>query len=276
MHTDAISRCSATNILLGIDTDMIYDEVSSSQKGTLSLNEKKRLMIATIGLYEQDRINFAMLERSIKKVVLLHSSHERSKQAAEQVRQMYGSDKVDMMEVDPWDYQGLLSLALKLPEDYNGFSPEYHVGLGTRVMTMALAMAALFTGYPIFMVVEDEERTIRKLQEIPHLPLNPISMQKREILEVLDKSGKRYPSITSLVKDVKAHFKEALAETRINQEIARIYRHVSKLVEWGFAEWGKDGRETWIQITSLGETVLYLKNSRRRIWSNSIRSTDSK
>ncbi|NHJ15270.1 MAG: hypothetical protein EAX95_16435, partial [Candidatus Thorarchaeota archaeon] len=144
-----------------------------------------RLMVATIGLHEHSRIEFAIARRPASSIVMIHSSHEKSRNAAKRIEEKYGSTMVKCIERDPWDYEGLLITAMTVPESYPELIPEYHIGLGTRVMTMALALAAMFTGSEMYIVIEDEEKTMRELKEIPLLPFRMMQIQKRIYLDVL-------------------------------------------------------------------------------------------
>lgn len=245
---------------MGNGLDRIYEG--------LNLNDENRVMIATIGLYEHDRIRFAISERPVQHIVLLHSSAEPSKEAANQVVREYGSRKVTLHEVDPWDYNALLVKALEIPEEFPNHISEYHVGLGTRVMTLALAKAAHFLDYNAFMVIEDEDKTMRELQKIKQLPHNTLSSQKKLILKVMKRHGDWFDSIRHIIREVKAYIDEPPDDDIIRNEISKYHTHIGHLEDYGFVKTEKRGRRRAAKITSLGESILTLKRTRKKIWKN--------
>ncbi len=237
------------------------------------VGDSDRLVIATIGLYAHDRISFAIARRPVQKMVILHSKDPRSHDAAKQLQSEYGKEMVDLIEVDPWDFEALLITALDLPNKYPDFTPEYHIGLGTRVMTMALAISALFLGYEMYMVIEDEEHTMRSIKLIRSLPLHPISPQKKLILTVLNDHPDGIHGIRELVRAIRRLKEESTDDAIRDAEISNYNKHVRDLAEWEFVSVNKKERKNLIKITNLGAAILSLKRHRRNIWSRSSRKT---
>jgi DNA-binding HxlR family transcriptional regulator len=233
--------------------------------------DQPRMFIATIGKYQHDRIEYALLGRSVQRIELMHSDAPESKDAALKILEKYKS-VVHLHEVNPWEYLEILSLALRLVNENPKYTPEFHIGLGTRVMTMALAMAALFTESEMFFVVEDEEMKPRELMEISVLPTSPIAAQKRTLLKILsDMKGKEAISAEVLRKKIKEIHAERTHEFPPGYVIpssASLSKHLKTLESWGFIRRTKIGKKTHIQLTKLGETVLEMKLSRRNLWSD--------
>lgn len=232
---------------------------------------QQRMFIATIGKYQHDRIEYALLGRSVHRIELMHSDAQESKDAAFKILDKYKS-VVHLHEVDPWNYLEILSLALNIVNKNPKFAPEFHIGLGTRVMTMALAMAALFTESEMFLVVEDETMRPRELMEIPVLPTSPIAAQKRAILQILSRmKGKSVESAQGLrrvIKEMEEKSRTQFPEGYVIPTPATLSKHLKTLEAWGFIQRSKVGVTKQIQLTSLGETVLEMKLSRRNLWSD--------
>jgi len=229
------------------------------------------MFIATIGKYQHDRIEFALVQRSVQRIEIMHSAAPESREAAETIREKH-KGLTHIHEVDPWDYLGILSLALKTVNSNPGYIPEFHIGLGTRVMTMALAMAALFTESEMFLVVEDEDYSPRELLNIPVLPTTPIAAQKRTILKVLDGlKGKAIESASLLrrkIREIESTQEGFLPKRYVIPSSATLSKHLKPLEAWGFVERRKTGKTKSIRLTKLGEAVLEMKLSRRNIWSD--------
>lgn len=241
---------------------------STIEVGVKLSDSNATLLIATIGLYQQDRLEFALMQRRIEKIELIHSPADESKNAARAIKKKYGQ-LVTLHESDPWDYLSLLSLALRIADSNPKYTPEFHIGLGTRVMTMALAMAAFFTNSQMFLVVEDEDRKPRELVEIPILPMNPMSAQKKTILKVLrDLDGQKAESQVALRRHVRDWIeREGTGAKAPNvPSVASVSRHLKYLERVGFVERKKEGKENWVALTELGRTVLSMKETRKRIW----------
>ena len=225
------------------------------------------MFIATIGFYQQSRLEFALMERSVERIELIHSSAEKSKEGAMGIKNKY-PHRVNLHEADAWNYLELLNLALSIVNENPDYIPEFHIGLGTRVMTMALAMAAIFTDSKMFLVIE-EEREPKDLIEIPLLPLTTLSAQKKFIMRVLRGMEDTEAESQRALQKAMAQARRERGLTPEEEEppsMSSISRHLRDLDRWDFVERVRRGRHKAVRLTNLGQTVLAMKETRETIW----------
>lgn len=111
---------------------------------------RKRLHIATLGLYANERVDHVVLKRGADRVVVIYTKENEEELADIRARYHHYGLPLDARKVEPWSYEEVLSEILEVVLDYPNHEVEFNISCGTRVMTTAAYMAALFTDSPVF------------------------------------------------------------------------------------------------------------------------------
>ncbi len=203
------------------------------------------VIIASLGLREQGRIQYVMDKRMGDYLILIHSEENRTD--ALEIRDAIksrGNFGVDLSQVNPWDYHEILRSTLNAVyehhEDNIGFNPS----LGTRVMSAALFFAAGFLGSVVYLVKEEKERATEVIDLYP-IHRKTLTKPKNSLLSSLvDAGDKGYPSIIELANSV-------------GMSRSSGTDHITMLERWGYVTTAGSFSKQ-VHITPLGMTVLKL------------------
>lgn len=214
----------------------------------------KRLQIATLGLYANERIDHAVLKRGTDKIVVIYT--EKNKDEVDDIRERYTGYGIpfDAKRVEPWNYDGVLSTLLEVVLAHPEYDVEFNISCGTRVMTSAAHMAALFTDTPVVFVIEVDSNVIGHIVEVQPISMSLLTPQKRIILQRIVDMGGIVESQRELGSCVEFG-------------VSSISKHVKKLERAGYVQRYRRGRTKTIEITELGRVMLRLKQVRKgRVW----------
>ena len=145
--------------------------------------------------------------------------------------------------------------ALSIVAENEAYEIEYNISCGTRVMTSAAYLAALFTDSPVYFVknVDDEIGDIIMVQPFS---VALLSEPKKIILRKLDEAGGKVDSQSEL-------------GSRADLKASSISKHLRTLEDAGYIIRTPHGRETKVEITNLGKIVSNLKAYRKgKVWGN--------
>lgn len=143
----------------------------------------KTVQIATMGKYQAGRLSFVLYKREWDELVILHS--RLSEQNAKAIKGEVGEQLPVRLEVvDPWNYRDVLAKALDVAYENRKATLNFNASLGTRVMTSALIMAAMFTDSSVFLIREDEGKATDIIEILP-IKRTMLSEPKKNILRKL-------------------------------------------------------------------------------------------
>ncbi|MBN2229994.1 MAG: hypothetical protein JW779_10450 [Candidatus Thorarchaeota archaeon] len=225
----------------------------------------KRVLIAGVGMYDHERIEFAMIQGSYKMVALVADAS--SVMHAEKLRDTYQPKGIKFVikQVDPEDYMAILSTTLTMIQDEcKGYSPVFYVGLGTRFVTLALSQAAFLTESDMFLVTitDHETRQPKDIREIPTLPTLSLTKAQLTMLDVLYNSEN---GMVKSLKDLSKRWRDAMEMASLEQT-SSASKLVKKLMNWGLVERRvseSSGRVREVYITELGKTVRAWKGLKK-------------
>lgn len=202
----------------------------------------KRVQIATVGKYETGRLNFILIRKEWHRLVLLHT--ETTKEQARFIKQQVERNiPVDLVPVEPWDYHDVLAKALDTAYTHREYELGFNPSLGTRVMTSALLMAAMFTNSPVYLVKEENGEPVGIVDVLP-IKRTMLTKPKKNILKkLLSEKGDCVSSQKEL-------------GTRIRLGASTISGHVRDLEEAGYIQRFKKPAGNVLCITDLGRIVL--------------------
>jgi len=216
---------------------------------------KMRLHIATLGLYHNMLVEHVITKRGADKIAIIYT--ERNKEDLEGIIERHETKMVPVIsrKVPPWDYHEILSTILKVVSEHEDYDIEFNISCGTRVMTAAAYLAALFADAPVFFVVDPDEEEIGDVIMVQPVSVVMLSEPKRKILQRLNALGGKSDSQKSL-------------GSRTDLGASSISKHLNSLNAAGYISRSQSGRKTRVEITNLGQIVLNLKTFRKdNIWS---------
>ena len=114
---------------------------------------RKRLHIATLGLYQNILVEYVITRRGADKVAIVYTKGNERNLDSIMERLEDNMIPVISRKVPPWDYHEVLSGILEIVSDHEDYDIEYNISCGTRVMTTAAYLAALFTDSPVYFVM---------------------------------------------------------------------------------------------------------------------------
>jgi CRISPR locus-related DNA-binding protein len=192
---------------------------------------------------------------SVDGVILVYPFEEQ--EHALNIIKWYGNLGMQVLTVpvDQNDFQNVLSHILEAIDDYCTDSQEIEFNVTCRnpILTIAACFAAMIIRAPIISLTEEEFSKVVKIQTAD---ITLLTSQKRKILEQLS-------SQAGLVNQ------NDIARI-IELSRSNVSRHIKSLAKAGYVECWREGRKKFVQITTLGTTLLRHKLLRKRkIWGTS-------
>ena len=215
---------------------------------------KRRLHIATLGLYHNMLVEHVITRRGADKIAIIYT--ERNEEDLEGIVKRHETKQVPVIsrKVPPWDYHAVLSTILEVVSEHEDYDIEFNVSCGTRVMTAAAYRAALFVDSPVFFVMNPDEEEIGDIIMVQPVSVAMLTEPKKKILKRLDELGGEIDSQKNL-------------GSRTDLGASSISKHLNLLDAAGYISRTRNGHRTRVVITDLGRIVLNLKTIRKNtIW----------
>ncbi|MHA2207396.1 MAG: HFX_2341 family transcriptional regulator domain-containing protein [Candidatus Thorarchaeota archaeon] len=234
---------------------MEYESLSKDFEGIpMWLELKKRLHIATLGLYRNALVERVIAKRGADKIAIIYTD-----QNEEDLKRITSEKKakgipVISQKVKPWDYKNILSEILTIVSNHEDYDIEFNISCGTRVMTAATYRASLFTDSSVYLMSDPPGQENGEMIEIEPLSDALLTKPKRNILTRLKELG----GASESQKDL---------GTRAELGASSISKHLNSLGAAGYILRDQCGGRTRVELTDLGRIVLNLKTYRRsKIW----------
>ncbi len=215
---------------------------------------KKRLHIATLGLYHNQLVEHVITRRGADKIAIIYT--EKNEEDLQAIIERHQTKMVPVIarEVPAWDYHEVLSTILQIVSEHENYDIEYNISCGTRVMTAAAYLAALFTDSPVYFVQDPDKEEIGDIIEVQPVSVVLLTEPKKKILQRLEELGGSSNSQRDL-------------GTRVELGASSISKHLNNLNAAGYITRCQQGRKTCVEITNLGRIVLNLKTYRKdTVW----------
>lgn len=177
---------------------------------------------------------------------------DKAEETAKNVKKDLGSITCEDLFVDIDDIeQSALSLAGRIiKERGSGCDVLVNLSGSLRSLDVAAYLAALSTGAPVYMGLPDYKDGnvvgIRKVVDVPILPLKDLSKEKRDILCALNSAGEGL-LLEGLIKKSGRLREEAVSER------SRLSYHLSDLKKDGLVDTVKEGRNLKVRLTFAGK-----------------------
>lgn len=213
-----------------------------------------RLHIATLGLYRNMLVEYVITKRGADKIAIIYT--EKNEEELEQIIEHHESNRVPVIsrKVPPWDYHEVLSTILEVVSEHEDYDIEFNISCGTRVMTSAAYLAALFTDSPVYFVINPDKENIGDVLKVQPISVSLLSEPKKKILRRLEEIG----GVARSQRDL---------GSRVDLGASSISKHLNALHEAGYITRSQDGRKSSVEITNLGRIVLNLKAFRKdNVW----------
>ncbi len=184
------------------------------------------------------------------KVALVYT--EKNSDELEEImgRMKRGGIPVIAKRVDPWRYHKILNGILEIVLEHSEYEIEFNISCGTRVMTSAAQMAALFTDSTVYFVTEKDGNVMGEIVQVEPVSVSMLTEPKKNILAELIDLGGAVNSQTKL-------------GTRTSLGASSISKHLKELERAGYISRELHNRQKRVEITDLGKTVLQLKRVRK-------------
>ena len=215
---------------------------------------RKRLHIATLGLHQNILVEYVITRRGADKVALIYT--EGNEEDLTAIRQEIEGNMVGVIakKVPPWDYHEVLSAILEIVSDHEEYEIEYNISCGTRVMTTAAYLAALFTDSSVYFVKSAARDQVGDIIMVQPVSVALLSEPKKTILKRVEEAGGTIES-------------QRMLGTRADLKASSISKHLHALEDAGYIIRTRHGRKTRVEITNLGRIVLNLKAFRKgHVW----------
>ncbi|MBS3793990.1 MAG: MarR family transcriptional regulator [Candidatus Thorarchaeota archaeon] len=201
----------------------------------------EKVQIATVGKHETGRLQFVLYRKESDKLIMLHTETTRTQ--AESIKEKVETRlPVELVSVEPWDYHDVLGNALDAAYRNRACELRFNPSLGTRVMTSALIMAAMFTNSPVYLVKEEEGKPVDVVDVLP-IRRTMLTQPKKNILNKLLSE-----------RDCVSSQRELGSRTSL--AASTISGHVRDLEDAGYVNRSKGPEGNVICITDLGRIVL--------------------
>ena len=245
-----------TKVESNLETVVIIRKFMRRFEDPLAVVEmRKRLHIATLGLYQNILVEYVIARRGADKIAIVYTEGNERDLAGIEGRLEDNMIPVVSRKVPPWDYHEVLSGILEIVSDHEDYDIEYNISCGTRVMTTAAYLAALFTDSPVYFVMNPGKQQIGDIIKVQPVSVALLSEPKKLILQRLEESGGVIDSQREL-------------GSRADLKASSISKHLNSLEDAGYIIRSHHGRKTRVEITNLGRIVLNLKAFRKgKVWS---------
>jgi len=198
-------------------------------------------------------VEYVITKRGADKVAIVYT--EKNVEELSRIKLEIQGNLVDVItkKVPPWDYHEVLSGILEIVSKHEDYEIEYNISCGTRVMTSAAYLAALFTDSPVYFVKSVDDQ-IGDIIEVQPFSVALLSESKKIILQKLVEVGGTVDSQREL-------------GSRADLKASSISKHLHTLEDAGYIIRTPHGRETKVEITNLGRIVSNLKAYRKgKVW----------
>jgi DNA-binding MarR family transcriptional regulator len=192
------------------------------------------------------------IQRRVDGVILVYPFEEEKSVFSTLERYKNLGMEILTVPVDPNDFHNILSHILEALDDYciDSQKIEFSIVCQNPILALAACFASIIVQAPIYSMTDSD---LSKIVEINSSKITTLTVQKRRILEIISE----HPG--------------SVNQRHITQEIqlsnSNVSRHIKTLAKAGYVKCYREGRQKYIQITTLGSTVLRHKLLRkRRIW----------
>ena len=200
-------------------------------------------------------VEHVVTKRGADKIAIIYT--EKNEEDLESIRKKHESKQVPVIsrKVPAWDYHEILSTILEVVAEHEDYDIEFNISCGTRVMTAAAYMAAMFADAPVFFVMDPDKEEVGDIIEVQPVSVVMLTEPKRKILHRLNELGG------------KAKSQKALG-SKTELGASSISKHLNSLDAAGYISRCQNGRKACVEITNLGRIILNLKTFRKdNIWS---------
>ena len=207
------------------------------------------LQIATLGLFDNERVIHASTKRKVDKLVVI--STEKNRDEVEQMMSDFNKRRIpfDYVEVDPLKFKPVLAAVLDVVAAHPDYDVEFNVSCGTRIMVGAAHMAATVIGAPLIFVVNSDDGESYEMTTWGNTYEAILTAGRRKVLAALANMDGKSNSIKDLAEE--SGFSRGMAT-----------RHVNALYRAGYIV--KNGsRPVTVEITDIGKIILRLKQLRK-------------
>ncbi len=216
---------------------------------------RKRLHIATLGLHQNILVEYVITRRGADKVAIIYT--DENKEYLRGLEKRLGEKQVPVIssKVQPWEYYEVLSEILEIVAEHEDYNIEYNGSCGTRIMTSALYLAALFTDSPVYFVKDPGAELKGDIIKVQPVSVALLTEPKKLILQKLEECGGSVDTQREL-------------GSRADLKASSISKHLNDLEDAGYIIRRDYGTKTRVEITNLGRIVFNLKTFRQgNIWS---------
>jgi len=216
---------------------------------------RKRLHIATLGLHQNILVEYVITRRGADKVAIIYT--DENKEYLRGLEKRLGEKQVPVIssKVQPWEYYEVLSEILEIVAKHEDYNIEYNGSCGTRIMTSALYLAALFTDSPVYFVKDPGAELKGDIIKVQPVSVALLTEPKKLILQKLEECGGSVDTQREL-------------GSRADLKASSISKHLNDLEDAGYIIRRDYGTKTRVEITNLGRIVFNLKTFRQgNIWS---------
>jgi CRISPR locus-related DNA-binding protein len=211
-----------------------------------------KLHIATLGLHANERVDYVLMKCGGDKLALVYTEKNSDELKEITARMKRAGIPVIAKRVDPWGYHKILNGILEIVLEHSEYEIEFNISCGTRVMTSAAQMAALFIDSTVYFVTEKDGDVMGEIAQVEPISVSMLTEPKKNILsELVDLGG----SVDSQKK----------LGTRTSLRASSISKHLKELERAGYISRELHNRQKSVEITGLGRTVLQLKRVRKML-----------
>jgi CRISPR locus-related DNA-binding protein len=199
-------------------------------------------------------VEHVITKRGADKIAIIYT--ERNEEDLQGIKERHATKRVPVVsrKVPPWDYHEVLSAILEIVTEHEDYDIEFNISCGTRVMTAAAYLAALFTDSPVYFVIDPDKDEIGDVLKVQPISVVLLSEPKKKILKRLEELGGSSKSQRDL-------------GSRVELGASSISKHLNSLDEAGYISRSQNGRKSSVEITNLGRIVLNLKTFRKgNVW----------
>jgi predicted transcriptional regulator len=221
----------------------------------LVVEMRKRLHIATLGLHQNILVEYVITRRGADKVAIIYTEDNKEYLKGLEKRLKEKQVPVVSRKVPPWNYHEVLSEILEIVAEHEQYDIEYNMSCGTRIMTSAGYLAALFTDSPVYFVKDPGAEKKGEIIKVQPISVALLTEPKKIILQRLEECGGSVDTQREL-------------GSRADLKASSISKHLNDLEDAGYIIRKDYGTKTRVEITNLGRIVFNLKAFRKgKVWS---------